>query len=470
MQIKKFFLALFFSCVALYGVAQSDYTPSMENLQAREQFQSDKFGMFIHWGLYSILGKGEWVMNNENISVADYTKLERQFNPVNFNAHDWVALAKRAGMRYITLVTRHHDGFSMWDTKYSDFNIMHTPYHKDIVRQMVDECHKQHMKIFLYYSLLDWHRSDYSYWTGRTGKGTGRTQKGNWADYIQFMKNQLTELLTNYGKIDGIWFDGYWDQSPEESKDRKDTLYADWHIRELYDLIHRLQPQCLVGNNHHLTPLAGEDFQMFEGDVPGKNTNGLNFQAISQVPLETCATLNNSWGYNAKDTNYKTLQQVVDLLVNAAGSNGNLLLNIGPKADGSIPQPFVEKLDSIGDWLKIYGESIYGTRSSKFYSGKVKAPSLVAITQKKDVDTINDNETLYIHVLNNPPNDSIKLYYFTLMPMIKRAYLLKNKQDVPIVNRNDNTLNFKSIPVTPQDPDAVIVWEVYHSKSYSITW
>jgi alpha-L-fucosidase len=399
--------------------------------------------MFIHWGLYSILGRGEWVMNNENISVADYTKLEQQFNPVNFNAHDWVALAKRSGMKYITLVTRHHDGFSMWDTKYSDFNIMHTPYHKDIVKQIADECHKQNMKIAFYYSLLDWHRDDYSYWTGRTGKGTGRTQKGNWADYIQFMKNQLTELLTNYGKIDGIWFDGYWDQTPEEGKDRKDTLYADWHIRELYDLIHRLQPQCLVGNNHHLAPLAGEDFQMFEGDVPGKNTSGLNFQKISQLPLETCATLNNSWGYNAKDSNYKTLQQIVDLLVNAAGSNGNLLLNIGPKADGSIPQPFVEKLDSVGVWLKTYGESIYGTRG-----GYLPLQSWGAVTQKGD--------NLFIHILNNS-SDTITLPH--VGSNFKKAYLLKDKKPITVRLNNNASFSFKSIPVTPQEPDADVVVE-----------
>jgi len=451
MQMKNFFIVMLLSCASLCSMAQNDYVPSKENLQAREWFQDNKFGMFIHWGLYSILGRGEWVMNNENISVTDYTKLEQQFNPVNFNAHDWVALAKRAGMRYITLVTRHHDGFSMWDTKYSDFNIMHTPYHKDIVKQMVDECHRQNMKIFLYYSLLDWHRDDYSYWTGRTGKGTGRTQKGKWSDYIQFMKNQLTELLTNYGKIDGIWFDGYWDQTPEEGKDRKDTLYADWHIRELYDLIHRLQPQCMVGNNHHLTPLAGEDFQMFEGDVPGKNTNGLNFQEISQLPLETCATLNNSWGYNAKDKHYKTLQQIVDLLVNAAGSNGNLLLNIGPKADGTIPQPFVEKLDSMGAWMKTYGESIYDTRG-----GYLPLQNWGAVTQKGD--------KLFVHILNNSTdsvtltvgNSSGNLFY-----AFKKAYLLNDKKTIIPVKKGNNSdsISFKSIPVTPQKPDAVIVVE-----------
>ncbi|MBP9579618.1 MAG: alpha-L-fucosidase, partial [Parabacteroides sp.] len=246
------------------------YSPTEANLQTREWFQNAKFGMFVHWGLYSLLGNGEWVMNNQNIKVKNYTLLEKSFNPVDFDAAKWVADAKRAGMKYITFVTRHHDGFSMWDTKCSEFNIMNTHYNKDILKMVAAECQKQDMKLFFYYSLLDWRRDDYSWWTGRTGKGTGRTEKGEWTEYIRFMKNQLTELLTNYGPISGIWFDGYWDQMPEESATRKDTdVYVDWHMREIYDHIHALQPGCLIGNNHHMTPLAGEDFQMFEQDVPG---------------------------------------------------------------------------------------------------------------------------------------------------------------------------------------------------------
>jgi alpha-L-fucosidase len=230
--------AIFIPCLLLLVIscfAQKDlYVPSEQNLKARVWFTNAKFGLFIHWGPFSVLGDGEWVMNNRNISVKNYTRLEKFFNPEDFDARAYVSLAKAAGMKYITLITRHHDGFSMWDTKYSDFNIMHTPYKKDIVKMIADECHKQGIKLFLYYSLLDWRRDDYSYWTGRTGQGTGRTVHGQWEDYIQFMKNQLTELLTNYGEIAGIWFDGYWDQMEAESKDRKDTdVRVDWHIREI---------------------------------------------------------------------------------------------------------------------------------------------------------------------------------------------------------------------------------------------
>ncbi|MGF7231384.1 alpha-L-fucosidase [Arachidicoccus sp.] len=442
--MKKILPSLvFLSCAFCSFAQQESYTPAQSNLQMREWFQNNKFGMFIHWGLYSILGDAEWVMNNENIKVNDYAKLEDFFNPVYFNAHDWVAQAKQAGMKYITLVTRHHDGFSMWNTKYSDYNIMHTPFHRDIVKEMADECHKQGIKIFFYYSLLDWRRTDYSYGTGRTGQGTGRTVRGNWNDYIQFMKNQLTELLTNYGTVSGIWFDGYWDQMAPEAKNRKDSTFVDWHIRELYDLIHRLQPQCMVGDNHHLSPLAGEDFQMFERDIPGQNKSGLSFQKISQLPLETCATLNDSWGFNIKDDNYKTLKEFVDLLVGAAGSNANLLMNIGPMPNGKIAEPFKEKLDSMGVWMKTYGESIYGTRG-----GYLPLQKWGAITQK--------GNKIYVHILHHI-GAGITLEDFPFSKITK-AYLLKDKSPV-IIKKVGKELTFDSYNSTPADPDVVIVIE-----------
>ena len=243
-----------FSMLMFCNLYSQSYTPTQENLQAREKFSDDRFGLFIHWGPFSIPGSGEWVMNNRNITVKNYRRLMNFFNPIDFDAAEWVSMAKNAGMKYITLITRHHDGFSMWDTKYSDFNIMNTPFKKDVVKLIADECHKQGIQLFLYYSLLDWTREDYPHETGRTGQGSGRKGHGDYASYLQFMKNQLTELLTNYGKIAGIWFDGYWDQTPPEgAADR--TPRINWHLDEIYGLIHKLQPQCLIGNNHHLTPI-----------------------------------------------------------------------------------------------------------------------------------------------------------------------------------------------------------------------
>ncbi|MBB6499433.1 alpha-L-fucosidase [Pedobacter cryoconitis] len=408
--MKRLFLLLAFLAVFLFTKAQT-YTPTSENLANRKAFQDMKFGMFIHWGPFSIPGSGEWVMNDRNITVQNYTRLEKFFNPIDFDAEKYVSAAKNAGMKYITLITRHHDGFSLWDTKYSDFNIMHTPYKKDIVKLMADECHKQGIKLVLYYSLLDWRREDYSYWTGRTGQGTGRKIHGNWDDYIQFMKNQLTELLTNYGKIDGIWFDGYWDQVKKTGMKSE----VDWHTAEIYGLIHQLQPQCLVGNNHHDVPLAGEDFQMFEKDLPGGNTTGFGGAAASALPMETCETMNNSWGFNLTDTNYKSVPQLIHYMVSAAGGNANFLLNIGPMPNGEIQPEFTDTLNHIGAWMKKNGETIYGTRGN------------VIPVQKWGTATRMDKH-IYVHILKGENAASI------LVPKLKdkvvSASLFSDRQKI----------------------------------------
>jgi alpha-L-fucosidase len=386
---------LLFSLIFLgfYTAEAQSYTPVAENLESRKEFQDMKFGMFIHWGPFSIPGSGEWVMNNRNISVGNYTRLEKFFNPINFRVEDYVSLAKKSGMKYITLITRHHDGFSMWNTQYSDFNIMNGPYKQDIVKLFADECHKQGIKLFLYYSLLDWRREDYSYWTGNTGQGTGRTHKGNWPDYIQFMKNQLRELLTNYGKIDGIWFDGYWDQVNEDPKTKVKTLKVDWHMEEIYALIHSLQPQCLIGNNHHSTPLSGEDFQMFEKDLPGGNTTGFGGASASSLPLETCETMNDSWGFNITDTKYKSFRDLIHYMVHSAGMNANFLLNIGPMPNGEIQPEFVDTLHKIGSWIDKYGITYQNTRGADLGN-----PNWGSITKQ--------GNTLYIHIFSFPKDQS----------------------------------------------------------------
>ena len=436
--MKKLFVCSLL--IFLFSSLNAQYTPSSQNLAAREWFSNAKFGLFIHWGPFSIPGDGEWVMNNRNITVKNYTRLMNFFNPIDFDAAQWISMAKNAGMKYITLITRHHDGFSMWDTKVSEFNIMNSPYHKDIVKMIADECHKQNIKLFLYYSLLDWRRDDYSYWTGRTGQGTGRTVHGDWNNYIKFMEQQLTELLTNYGEIAGIWFDGYWDQTaPEGAADR--TPRIDWHLDEIYALIHKLQPQCLIGNNHHLTPFAGEDFQMFEQDLPGENKSGLSYQKTSALPLESCVTMNNSWGFNITDTSYKTPKQLIDLLVKASGYGANLLLNIGPMPDGEIQPEFKERLAYMGNWLHTYGESIYNTKG-----GYIKPQAWGCITQK--------NDTMFVHVLDESTT-TITLENFPCKKIAK-AYLLKDNSAVKVQLQN-NTLNIQSIKMNNDEPDEVIV-------------
>ncbi len=434
---KIAFVIFLFAC---YSINAQQYTPTQQNLDAREWFQDAKFGLFIHWGPFSIPGDGEWVMQTRNITVKNYTRLMDFFNPINFDAAQWVSMAKNAGMNYITLITRHHDGFSMWDTKASDFNIMNTPYHKDIVKMMADECHKQGIKLFLYYSLLDWRRDDYSYWTGRTGHGTGRTEHGDWNNYIAFMKQQLTELLTNYGEIGGIWFDGYWDQLSSDT-DKTAKPNVDWHLDEIYALIHKLQPQCLVGNNHHMQPLPGEDFQMFEKDLPGGNTTGFGGAKASVLPLETCETINNSWGFNITDTTYKTTKQLVEYLVRASGFGANFLLNIGPMPNGKVQPEFQERLAYMGNWLHTYGESIYNTKG-----GYIRPQSWGCITQK--------NDTMFVHVFDkNATTVSLENFPYK---KITKAYLLKDNSVVQ-QQLQKGTLAIQPIKTNNDEPDEVIV-------------
>ena len=376
---------LFILCFIVFTSQAQTYTPTKTNLAARTAFQDSKFGMFIHWGDFSVLGDGEWVMENKGINKTDYKKLIKLFNPVDFDAAKWVSTAKNAGMKYIVLITRHHDGFSNWDTKQSDWKITNTRYKNDPLKLLAAECQKQGIKLGLYYSLLDWTRDDYPYETGRTGQKSGRTAKSNYDSYLKFMKGQLTELLTNYGTISCIWFDGHWDQTnPEGAADRSSRI--NWKYDEIYSLIHKLQPACMIGNNHHLDPIPGEDFQMFEQDLPGQNNAGLSFQTASALPLESCITMNDAWGFKINDHNYKSFNNIIHTLVGAAGRNSNLLLNIGPMANGEIQQEFRDTLALVGKWVKQYGASIYGTR------GGPLAPQNWGVTTQ-------DAKHVYVHIL-----------------------------------------------------------------------
>lgn len=360
------------------AVAQTAaYRPSEENLAARKEFADSKFGIFLHWGIYSMFGQGEWYMQNEGVDCHEYAKAASGFYPSRFDAAEWVAAFKAAGAKYICFTTRHHDGFSMFDTSYSDYNIVDaTPFGRDVLKELSDECHKQGLKLHLYYSHLDWTREDY-YPLGGTGHNTGRRNHGEWKTYYEFMNNQLTELLTNYGSIGAVWFDGVWDQ-PEG---------FDWRLDEQYALIHGLQPACLIGNNHHKAPNGGEDFQMFERDLPGENKAGFSGGSeIGSLPLETCETMNGMWGYRVKDQNYKSVPELVRLLVRAAGKGANLLLNIGPQPNGELPALALDRLKGIGEWTSEYGETIYGT-----VAGPVTTAEWGTTTRKGD--------TVYVHVL-----------------------------------------------------------------------
>ena len=405
---------LLFCLVITINHAQTDYIPSKENIEARKWFQDAKFGLFVHWGVYSVLGDGEWVMNNQNISIQEYKKLPSFFNPTEFDPKKWVKMAKDAGMKYITITSRHHDGFSMFDSKASDYNIVKkTPYGKDILKMLSEECKKNDIKLFFYYSQLDWFRDDY-FPRGRTGNGIEGRGEGKWEDYIDFMKKQLTELLTNYGEIGGIWFDGQWDQHEWDGK-RFGKINVDFKLREVYDLIHNLQPQALIGSNHHLAPNPGEDFQMFEKDLPGKGTKDFatSKDDIGNLPLEVCETINGSWGFNLKDRKHKSKKELIQYLIKAAGYGSNLLLNVGPMPNGKIQDEHIKSLSEIGRWLNIYGETIYKTKK-----GPIEPTDEIASTQ--------NGKTVYIHLLNDNKSN-----YFILdfnKEFQKLTYLDSNKE------------------------------------------
>ena len=413
--------------------AQAAYTPSAANLAAREWFQNARFGLFVHWGVYSVLADGEWVMNNKKIPIADYEKLPPTFNPIEFNPVEWVSLAKAAGMKYITITSNHHDGFAMFDSKVSDYNIVaKTPYKKDPLKALAEEARRQGLKIFFYYSQLDWHHPDY-FPRGRTGQDAGRAESGDWNRYLDYMDAQLRELLTNYGEIGGIWFDGWWDR-PD----------ANWRLEKTYSLIHQLQPAALIGSNHHRRPNPGEDFQMFEKDLPGGRTQGFNADAeIGNLPLETCETMNGAWGFNLTDRRYKSTRDLVRYLVRAAGSDANFLLNVGPMANGKIQPEFVTRLREMGDWLSKNGESVYGTR------GGPVTPRPWGVTTKK-------GDRVFVHVFDSP--DAALL--LPPLPSRVRSATLLNGGAVEFTSGPSGVI--LSLPKDRDPIDTIVVLELDH--------
>lgn len=424
------FLAFIAVIGMLFSTPVSGFAEDTREIKrSKEWFQDARFGLFVHWGVYSLLSKGEWVMNNDKMTVEEYEPLADRFNPVNFDADEWVRLAKEAGMKYITITSKHHDGFSMYDTRLSDYKITNTPFQRDPMAELAEACKKHDIKLFFYYSQLDWRDPDY-YPRGKTGQHSGRPDSGNWDDYMDFHIGQVRELCTMYGEIGGLWFDGWWDR-PD----------ADWKLDELYSMIHDLQPKAMIGNNHHVTPFPGETFQNFEQDLPGQNTAGFNKAKVSDaLPLEMCLTMNGSWGYNKNDDNFKSTKELIHYLVKAAGLNSNLLLNVGPTPLGEIQPEAVTRLKAMGEWLDRYGKTVYGTRGGPW--------------PKEDwgTSTAKGRNTVYLHVLE-PAGGMITLPLDGIV--VKSAKLYSNGKKLKVIHGGNKAAI--RLPQEYQDPINTII-------------
>lgn len=328
-----------------------------------EWYLHDRFGMFIHWGLYAIPARGEWIRNQERITVEDYQVYFDEFNPVDYDPKQWARLAREAGMKYAVLTAKHHDGFCLFDSALTDYKSTNTQCGRDLVREFLEAFRAEGIRVGLYYSLLDWHHPDYPHCSDANHPMRGNE---NYPDegrdfnrYLDYMHGQVRELLTNYGKIDLIWFDfSYGDMSCEK-----------WRATELVNMARNLQPDILIDNRlegsgekggsiHTANPsVYAGDFASPEQMIPPA---GVTDDQGNSIPWESCVTLNDHWGYHAHDHNYKTSRMIIHNLVECVSKNGNLLLNVGPDAKGNIPAESVTILKDVGRWMRANSASIYG--------------------------------------------------------------------------------------------------------------
>lgn len=324
-------------------------------LKRVSDFEKLAFGLFVHWGLYSQLGAGEWVQSNRRIAAADYAGLMRNFSAADFNAAELARLARTAGMRYIVFTTRHHEGFSLYDTRgVSDFDAPHSPAGRDLVAEFVAACRENSIVPFFYHTTLDWH------WHG---KNTVDLDDAEFSEYLDYLLASVEVLCTNYGKVGGFWFDGNWSR-PD----------SDWKLDRLYGMIRRHQPEAIIIDNTGVFR-AGEVGHLEVDAVTFENQSArpLNREGMRKyAAAEVCRTMNSHWGTGGNDFNFKSPREIIELLCSSRGCGANLLLNIGPEAQGKIPAYEQAVLELAGRWLKIFGESVYDPRpvSGLKYQGR----------------------------------------------------------------------------------------------------
>jgi alpha-L-fucosidase len=375
-------------------------------------FDTARLGMFISWGPSSQKGwELSWPLVDgkinlylpycQKLTVDEYYSVTPTFNPTEFKPRELARIAKRTGMTYAVFTTKHHDGYAMFNTKHSDFSIENSPYRRDIVREYVDAFRSEGLKIGLYFSLIDWHHPDYPAFEDADRQryatlSLRQPTKEQWDRYLEFMFGQIRELLTNYGKIDVIWFDGQWERSPEQLK-----------AKELRDMIQSLQPEILINDR-----LPGQgDFDTPEQFVPAEP---------QQRMWETCLTMNTSWGYNPIDPEYKTARELIHTTCEVAAKGGNLLLNVSPKGNGKLPDEHIERLEALGQWMARNGESIVGT-----------VPGLEP-WQFYGPSTRNGN-TVYLHLLMKP-NDTVSIKGISVNK-VKSVRELRTGEELPYKKR-----------------------------------
>ncbi|MBN2181584.1 MAG: alpha-L-fucosidase [Sedimentisphaerales bacterium] len=425
------------------------FKKNLTKQERMEWWHEARFGMFIHWGLYAIPagewqgkrfpGIGEWIMERAKIPVSDYEKLAGQFNPDEFDAEQWVQIAKNAGMKYIVITSKHHDGFCMWDSEVTDYDIMDaTPFKRDVLEELSRACKKHGIKLCFYHSIMDWHHPDaqapsYPNYNDRSFSNP------NFSRYVEdYMKPQLKELITNYGPLGVLWFDGEW--------------IRDWTEpmgRDMYNYVLGLQPDIIINNRVGKGRKGLEGFSDSEEPVGdfGTPEQKIPAKGLPGVDWESCMTMNNTWGYVSYDNNWKSTEDLIHKLADIASKGGNFLLNVGPTAEGLIPQPSVERLGAMGQWLQVNGESIYGTTASPI--GQVPWGRCTAKSGR-----------LYLHVFDWPENG--KLEVSDLKNNVTKAYLLadKKKAELPFIRKDKENLII-SVPLeAPDEINTVIVLEI----------